>query len=120
MNRVRPFGIVLVLVAVACGPHAASPEAGRDVVVDAFAALGRRDCAALRGLMPRLEDDEACNDYIEDSQAHGLSLLEVVETQNDGRDPHSVIVRCRVMMEGAERDMLVRATEDEHGWAVSM
>lgn len=126
MDLVRSLSVLSVsllasLGLVACGEAHASVDTGREHVVDAFTAVTAHDCEALRRLMPRLTDDEECNDFIADSESHGLTLLEVVESQNDGRDPHAVIVRCRVRMEGEERDMLVRAVEDEHGgWAVSM
>lgn len=123
MNRVSRASLGLLLATVglvACGPGAASTDTAREHVVDAFQAIRSRDCAALRRLMPRVQDDEACEHFLEDAQGHQLELLEVVSAANDGRDPQAVIVRCRVRMEGEEREMLVRAEERESGWAVSM
>jgi hypothetical protein len=93
---------------------------GRDRVVDAFQAIADRNCAAARSVIPRLETEEACAELFDESQQHGLALLEIVDARNDGRDMHAVIVRCRVHLNDGEREMLVRATETETGWAVSM
>jgi len=107
------WGLVAVL---ACAPSdAGKSEAARDVVERFFTALPSRDCAVVG---PLLAIPGSCPAMVEDLNAHGLSLVEVLEVKVDGREPDAVLVRTRVARDGQVREqpMLLRVERHPDGW----
>lgn len=81
-----------------------------------FAAIEGRDCSAIVGRLPGVQDAEECAEFLEDAEHHGLHLIDVVDSQVDGRDPRSAVVRVGVQKDGRPRQIMIRATLREGRW----
>ena len=111
-----------VLALLACTPsEARKTEAARDTVRRFFAALPSRDCAVLAPTLvgPAAAD---CPKMLKDLNAHGLTLVEVVDATVDGRDPDAVLVRVRVARDGrgGEQTLLLRVERHPAGWKLRL
>jgi len=115
-------GALLVGALVACAPSAASKtEAARETVRRFFTELPSGDCAVLAPMLAG-EDGSTCPEKVADWTAHGFSLVEVLDTQVDGRDPNAVVVRTRVAQDGKVREQpfLVRVERHPKGWKLRL
>jgi hypothetical protein len=117
----RMRATILLAVVAACqsaSPPAPSPEEASAQVRAFFAAAAAHDCVTMQRLFASLASDTDCKSYLETWQEQHTSLVEIVGTDRDGRDPSAVIVRVRVMKEGRERESLVRAVHSAAGWTL--
>ena len=106
----------------AARPAPAPPAAPIDPAVASaqvrsfFAAVEGRDCDAIVGRLPGVQDAAECADFLEDAEHHGLRLIDIVDSRVDGRDPRSAVVRVGVQKGGRPRQIMVRATLREGRW----
>ena len=112
--------VAWVLAAVACTSVASKTEAAEETVRRFFAALPSEDCAVLEPLLATGGSARPCAETVREMREHGFSLVGIVESKVDGRDPEAVIVRARVARDGVERKepWLLRVERQAGTWRV--
>ncbi len=112
----------LGLLTLACKPtETGKTEAARATVQRFFEALPGWDCAVLGALLIGKAAD-TCRTTVDEMNAHGFSLVEVLDAKVDGRDPNAVVVRARVARDGQVREqpMLLRVEQHPDGWKLRL
>ena len=114
------LGVLLACASGCVSSEARKSEAARDAVRRFFEALPSADCAQLGPSLAGPAD--TCPATLEDLRSHGVSLLEVLDAQVDGRDPDAVLVRARVARDGRVREqpLLVRVERHPEGWKLRL
>ncbi len=119
----RRVGLAVLLAALACKPEAArKQEAARDTVRRFFEALPAGDCAVLEPLLVDGGGEGSCRETVDELNAHGFTLVEVLDARVDGRSPEAVMVRARVARDGQVREQpfLLRVERHPAGWKLRL
>ena len=110
----------LACAALGCTPS--KTESAETAVRRFFTALPSEDCAVLGPLLATGGSARPCPETVRELNAHGYSLVEVVESKVDGRDPDAVMVRARVAREGIPREepLVLRVERQDGGWKLRL
>ncbi|XXF77769.1 hypothetical protein P2318_32675 [Myxococcaceae bacterium GXIMD 01537] len=93
-------------------------ESAETVVRGFFTALPSEDCAVLGPMLATGGGAKPCPETVRDINAHGYSLVDIVESRVDGRDPDAVLVRARLAQGGVTREapLVLRVERQAGGW----
>ena len=107
---------VLACAALGCTPS--KTESAEASVRRFFAALPSEDCAVLGPLLATGGSAKPCAETVRELNSHGYSLVEIVESKVDGRDPNAVMVRARMARGGVPREepLVLRVEHQDGGW----
>lgn len=110
----------LACAALGCTPS--KTESAETVVRRFFTALPSEDCAVLGPLLASGGSAKPCPEVVRELNAHGYSLVEIVESQVDGRDPNAVLVRAKVARGGVPREepFVLRVERRDGGWKLRL
>ncbi|MCE9671632.1 hypothetical protein LY474_27880 [Myxococcus stipitatus] len=108
------------LVLLACSCTSSKTEAAEATVRRLFEALPSEDCAVLGPLLATGEGMRPCEEAVAEMREHGLSLVDIVESKLDGRDPDAVLVRARIARGGevGKEPWLLRVERRSGTWRV--
>jgi hypothetical protein len=115
------LGLALVAALACKSSESRKTEAARATVQRFFEALPGGDCAQLGPLLVG-KAAESCQRTVEELNAHGFSLVEVLDAKVDGRDASAVVVRARVARNGQVREepLLLRVEQHPDGWKLRL
>jgi len=104
----------------ACSSASSKTEAAEATVRRLFEALPSEDCAVLGPLLATGAGMRSCEEVVAELREHGLSLVDIVESKLDGRDPDAVLVRARVARGGevGKEPWLLRVERRSGAWRV--
>ena len=110
----------LLLAALACTSASSKTRAAEESVRRFFEALPSEDCAVLEPLLATGGSARSCEETVRELREHGFSLVGILGSTVDGRDPEAVIVRARVARDGQERKepWLLRVERQAGAWRV--
>ncbi|WP_246356708.1 hypothetical protein [Pyxidicoccus fallax] len=111
---------VALMAALACSSASSKTRAAEESVRRFFAALPSEDCAALQPLLATGGSARPCEETVRELREHGVSLVGILGSTVDGRDPEAVIVRARIANGGEERKepWLLRVERQAGAWRV--
>lgn len=110
----------LACAALGCTPS--KTESAETSVRRFFAALPSADCAVLAPLLATGGSARSCPETVRELQEHGYALVEIVDSQVDGRDPNAVMVRARMSRGGVRREepLVLRVERQDGGWKLRL
>ena len=110
----------LACAALGCTPS--KTESAETSVRRFFAALPSEDCAVLGPLLATGGSAKPCAETVRQLKSHGYSLVEIVESKVDGRDPNAVMVHARMARGGVQREepLLLRVEHQEGCWKLRL
>ncbi len=110
----------LACAALGCTPS--KTESAETSVRRFFAALPSEDCAVLGPLLATGGSAKPCPETVRELNSHGYSLVEIVDSKVDGRDPNAVMVRARMARGGVPREepLVLRVEQQDGGWKLRL
>ncbi len=111
---------LLACAALGCTPS--KTESAETAVRRFFAALPSEDCAVLGPLLATGGSAKPCPETVRELQEHGVTLVEIVGSQVDGRAPEAVMVRARMARGGVPREepLVLRVERQAGGWKLRL
>jgi hypothetical protein len=108
----------VLLAALACSPASSKTRAAEESVRRFFAALPSEDCAVLEPLLATGGRARSCPETVRELRGHDISLVGILGSTVDGRDPEAVLVRARVASGGQEHrePWLLRVERQAGAW----